>query len=242
MLYETTTGIQTTPLPSPSLDALKKSNTVILDLEIVDPIRQQSDWDNTEKIRISCVVLYSYHADRFHIYGKNDIDRLRAELMTVDCIVGYNTNKFDLPVIYGLPKRQRPNGLKSFDILAEVWKTIGLDPNEFTSHHAGYSLNSAANATLNKSKNGTGAGAPELWQHGEYCKVIDYCINDVALTKELFEYIILTGSIKYKRRGVTETIIFNTERYSSYMREYLKATEDDMGYLKNANIKQPSKI
>jgi hypothetical protein len=165
------------------------SNILVIDLEIQDPILQQSDWDHTENIKISCCVVYSYMEDRYHVYGPNDIDYLRNLLICADLVVGYNINKFDLPVIFKMENRRCPAGIKTYDILAEIWKSQNLDPLEFTNGHRGYSLDKVAGATLNKRKTGSGAAAPFIFKQGNIWKVIDYCINDVAITKELFDYL-----------------------------------------------------
>ena len=52
---------------------------------------------------------------------------------------------------------------------------------------AGYSLDALALANLGQAKTGHGALAPELWQQGRYHEVIRYCLNDVWLTKQLFD-------------------------------------------------------
>jgi hypothetical protein len=199
-------------------------NKVVLDLEIQDLIIQQSDWDHTENIRVSCCCLYSYLEDRYHVYGPRDLDYLRAYLTTVDLIIGYNINKFDLPVIYGTENRKMPAGLNTtYDILVEIWKVLGLDPTEFTDIHKGFSLNQVAKYTLNKQKTGSGAHAPQLWQQGNFWKVIDYCLNDVALTKDLYDFIQACGCVYNKRKGVNETVILNKEIYALW-----KMNQQDM--------------
>jgi hypothetical protein len=197
---------------------LQGKDIIVLDLEILRPIEKQSDWDNTHLIDISCCVLYSYLENRYHVYGINDLEYLRMRILSADLVVSYNGNKFDLPVIYKLPNRRSPEGIKSYDILAEIWKSRGLDPTIFTPSHAGYSLDNVSRGTLNRSKSGTGTKAPLLWQEGEYCRVIDYCINDVALTKEVFDYIIQFGCVhttsKYNKTSrPTDTIILEKEIY-----------------------------
>ena len=44
-----------------------------------------------------------------------------------------------------------------------------------------------------------GALAPVDWQRKKFGSVIDYCLNDIALTKRLFERIRLTGGLRDPR-------------------------------------------
>lgn len=193
-------------------------NKIVIDLEIQDPIIHESDWDNTDKIKISCCCTYSYLEDRYHVYGPTDIEHLRATIACADLVIGYNINKFDIPVIFGLPAREQLTGIHTYDILAEIWKTLGLDPTTFSDAHKGYSLGAVAKATLNKGKTGSGANAPFLWKQGNFWRVIDYCLNDVALTKDLYDTIQKCGFVFTKHKMLVEHIILNKEVYDRFQK------------------------
>lgn len=59
-------------------------------------------------------------------------------------------------------------------------------------------LNAVAEATLGKKKSGSGTFANTWWRRGEKQKVVDYCIDDVRLTKELYDFARTEGHIKYR--------------------------------------------
>ena len=68
---------------------------------------------------------------------------------------------------------------------------MGLDPDRYEyKTHNGFTLNSFAEANYGMGKTGNGGLAPVLWQQGKRGEVIDYCLNDVYLTKLLFDKII----------------------------------------------------
>ena len=50
----------------------------------------------------------------------------------------------------------------------------------------GYSLEKIAQANLGYGKTGTGANAPELWQLGKKEEVINYCLKDIQITKDIY--------------------------------------------------------
>ena len=52
---------------------------------------------------------------------------------------------------------------------------------------AGYSLDAIAQANNLGAKTGHGAEAPKLWKQGKYQEVIDYCKNDVLITRRLLD-------------------------------------------------------
>lgn len=176
-------------------------DTVVIDLEIQDSIVNASDWEHTERMKIACCVLYSYLENRYHVFGPNDIEHLRNLLLAADCVVGYNIIKFDLPIIFNIPSSEYVNSVKTYDILSEIWKNQGLNPKEFSDAHRGYSLDKVSRYTLGRGKSGGGAAAPFLFKQGNIYAVIDYCIHDVKLTKELFDYIIANKHIVADRYG-----------------------------------------
>ncbi|HQT83186.1 MAG TPA: hypothetical protein PLW99_03495, partial [Candidatus Paceibacterota bacterium] len=57
---------------------------------------------------------------------------------------------------------------------------------------------SLAEATLGKGKKGDGLKAGQWWKEGKKDKVAEYCIEDVRLTRELYDYALTHGVLKYK--------------------------------------------
>lgn len=184
---------------------------IVLDLEIQDPITNPKQWEETHKIKISCCVVYSFKDDTFRVYDytMDDILNLRMRIIEADLVVGYNSNKFDLPVIFELPDKQLPDNVKTFDILAETWKALGLNPNVFTNLHRGYNLDAAARSTLGTTKFNHGSNAPQLFRNQQWGKLISYCLDDVRLTRNLFEHLTHFNELKFYRFGITVPVKFN---------------------------------
>lgn len=87
-----------------------------------------------------------------------------------------------------------------YDILQAVWQVAGR------SYERGLnSLDALCLANGLGQKTGHGAEAPRLWQQGRYAEVINYCQQDIVLTKALFE-LILTQQGTLKRRTDTITV------------------------------------
>ena len=62
-------------------------------------------------------------------------------------------------------------------------------------------LDNIAEATLGKNKSGHGLEAITWWKQGEIQKIIDYCTDDVKITKEVYEYALKNNKLKYKDFG-----------------------------------------
>ena len=59
-------------------------------------------------------------------------------------------------------------------------------------------LQSLAEATLGHGKSANGLKAVEWWAQGLVDKVREYCIQDVRVTRELFDFALTNGGLKYK--------------------------------------------
>ena len=75
-------------------------------------------------------------------------------------------------------------------------------------------LDTIAEATLGKNKSGHGGLAVKWWKAGEKQKVIDYCIDDVKITKEVYEYALKNKSLKYKDGKEIKEIPIDTSKWS----------------------------
>jgi DEAD/DEAH box helicase domain-containing protein len=184
---------------------------VVLDVEIQKCIGEDGlTWEDTDKVGVSVAVLYEFNTDRFRIYGPSDVKALQARLMLATKISGFNTWAFDFPVVWGYPRRQKVECLNhsSNDILRRIWIALGVDPDNFhPKTHGGWSLNNVVAGTLHKtiSKIASGEQAPIWYQQGEIWKVINYCIDDVALERDLALFVDKHG---YVVNGKTNKVLY----------------------------------
>lgn len=180
---------------------------VVVDVEIKTPIEAlPGGWDDTDKMGVACAVVYEHSADRFRIYGDNHLELcdLRNRLLQADRITGFNIWNFDFPVIWGIGKAdwvgpvhpaavvdlRRQLAPKTNDILRRIWVGLGLNPDRFSSQHAGWGLNAVVENTLNSAgKIGHGADAPKWYQAGDWGRVANYCCDDVALERDLAAFV-----------------------------------------------------
>ncbi|KND49731.1 MAG: DEAD/DEAH box helicase domain protein [Parcubacteria bacterium C7867-008] len=139
------------------------------------------------RMEISIVGIHDSETDEYSSYSKEEFPKLWPILERADMLIGFNSDTFDIPIL----NRYYPGDLtkiKSLDLLVEVQKALGRR----------LRLQSLAEATLNKGKGGNGLQAVEWWAQGEYEKVRKYCIEDVRITRELYDYALTNGSLKYK--------------------------------------------
>ena len=56
---------------------------VVVDVEIAKTIEEVGGWDHTDKMGVSCAVVYEYEGDRYRVYGPTAED-LRATPAAAD--------------------------------------------------------------------------------------------------------------------------------------------------------------
>ncbi len=171
---------------------------IVLDVEIQKRIEDlPNGWDDSDKMGVAVAVIYEFQSDRFRIYGPNDIDALKARLLKADRISGYNIFRFDYNVIWELPRGKVVEELrpKTNDLLLRIWRSLGLSLTEFSAMHKGWKLDQVMKATFGIGKIGNGADAPKWYQAGEIHRVINYCVDDVALERDLANFVDTYGYI-----------------------------------------------
>jgi len=157
---------------------------VTIDIETKGEFKGNGDFSNLE-ITVACA--HDTESGEVTSYFVQDLPKLWQLLERADIVVGYNSDHFDLPIL----NRYYPGDLgriKSVDLLKEVKAVLGRR----------LKLDNLAEATLGKGKSGHGLKAQEWWAQGEYQKVADYCMDDVRITNQLYEYAKKHGKLKYR--------------------------------------------
>ena len=151
-------------------------NEVVLDLETKNAPR---DWGSRElpALGISVVGTWSSRQDEFRVFRESEIPVLAELLQQADRVIGFFIKKFDLPVLQPYVDFDLAE-LPVLDIFEDVTSKLG--------HRV--SLGSLAKATLGAGKLGHGLDAVEWYKQGDWKRLEEYCIQDVRLTRDLYDY------------------------------------------------------
>lgn len=175
---------------------------ITLDLETQN-FFQDTGSNEPASLDISVVCIHDSETDEFKSFVVTDMKGLWPILEGADAIVTWNGDHFDIPIL----NKYYPGDLskiKSIDMMREVQNVLGRR----------LKLDSVAEATLGTSKSGNGAEAVDWWRKGEIEKVIAYCIDDVRITRALYDYAMKNGYLKYKDMGVPKQIKLDTKPWS----------------------------
>lgn len=177
----------------PSSLFLKNRHYLIFDVETKKLVQDVGGWENIEKLGISVACAYDSQTDEFIAYREEELGKL-IELMQKRLVIGYNIKGFDIPVLkpYGLDART----LDVFDIMYDI---------EAISRTRFIKLETLAQGTLGVGKSADGLMAVEWYKAGQIQKIIDYCMQDVKVTRDLFQYGRQHGLVKIKRADGSTT-------------------------------------
>jgi len=152
-------------------------NILVLDLETQRTFEDVGDRNNMAALGISLVGVYSYLDNQYHDFWEKDFPKLDSWLSEMPLVIGFNHRKFDFPVLQPHIKTDLSK-VPLLDVMEEMQKMLG--------HRV--SLDSVAQATLGTQKSGHGLDAIRYWRTGELDKLKKYCLDDVRITKEVYEY------------------------------------------------------
>lgn len=154
--------------------------------ELMKNIKYAKGWDFPATMGIACIGVYDYVRDVYRVFGEFDLEEFQSLLKSHDKYIGFNNIGFDNKVLRACDVEIPDHN--SYDILAEIYSALG-------SRQSGCKLENVIKANFPSSagKAGSGADAPILWQRGYHTRVIDYCLNDVKLTKMCLDRIIRCG-------------------------------------------------
>ncbi len=157
-------------------------------------------WNNIKGFGLALAVTWDNEA-AFRTWLENEARALVQELSQFDRVIGFNLIRFDyavlnayVPEVYSLLEN------RTFDLHRDIESKLGRM----------LSLESLVTATLGRPKLGTGTQAVEWFRRGQVEKVIQYCQEDVALTRDLYYY------------GRDHGHVYYADRYSPRVRRSLK--------------------
>ena len=135
---------------------------------------------------LAMICIYDSADNSYKSFVKEELKTLWPILERADMLIGFNSEHFDLPLLAKYYSGDLSR-IRSVDLLKEVKAVLGRR----------LKLDTLAEATLGKKKLGHGMESIRWWRNGEIEKVRKYCIEDVRITKELYDYARKNGVLKY---------------------------------------------
>ena len=164
---------------------------VYFDLETQRSADEVGGWDNKHLMKMAVAVVYDSLDEKFYTYLESDVEGLVNKLLLADLVVGFNILNFDFAVLQPYTTVDLKNRVRCFDILKDVWDRLGYR----------VSLNQIAKKTLNVEKGGNGLLSLQWFKEGKMAQIIEYCIKDVEITRDVFLYGLKNGYLDFEKNG-----------------------------------------
>lgn len=151
---------------------------------------------------ISIVCIHDSETDEYSSYLEEELPKLWPILERADMLIGFNSDHFDIPLL----NKYYPGDLtkiKSLDILKEIYSSYGRR----------MKLDQLAEGTLGRNKIGHGVEAVNWWRNGEIEKIREYCIDDVRITKAIYDFARENNKLIFKEGGNLNEIKLDTSKW-----------------------------
>jgi DEAD/DEAH box helicase domain-containing protein len=162
---------------NPQREVRSDTTVVVFDLETQRSFDEVGGRTQLHRLGVSVGVAYRYDTDEFLVYTEDTIGELIDLLLAADLVVGYNIKGFDYEVLRGYTDTDL-QALPTFDMMFDLEDRLGFRPK----------LESVATPSLGAGKSADGLQALEWWRRGEIDKIVDYCREDVRVTRDLYDF------------------------------------------------------
>lgn len=149
---------------------------LVIDIETKNTFDDVGGQQNTKDLLISLIGVYSYDFDKFFAFEENQIHELAPLLQKTELIIGFSINQFDIPVL----EKYFPFIFKKIarlDLFQEIELLLGRR----------ISLDVLAKTNLGIGKTHHSLEAIRLYKENKIEELKNYCLNDVKLTRDLYE-------------------------------------------------------
>jgi DEAD/DEAH box helicase domain-containing protein len=152
-------------------------NYIVFDLETQRSADEVGGWKNIHQLGLSVAVAYVAAEDVYRVYREEEVGSLVELLRSAPLVVGFNIINFDYRVLSSYTDIKLAN-LPTRDLLADIYKQLGFR----------LRLDDVAMSTLNTPKSADGLQAIQWYREGKWDELIEYCKQDVKVTRDLFEF------------------------------------------------------
>lgn len=168
-----------------------KPRIVFFDLETrkwasdLRPDDIDAGWDELRsgKGGASAIAIYDTMKEWLYLYDDLSVEAAARHLEAADLVVGYCSEKFDVPCIEGLIHRKLKIP-QHIDLYVEIIRENAS--RGITGQRGDFTLDTMCKRNLGRGKINHGANAKELAQKGRWGELFNYCGSDVHLTRDLY--------------------------------------------------------
>ena len=178
---------------------------IVFDIETKNIFQDVGSNDPVD-LDISLVGLYDYETNAYSSFLQEDFEHLWTVLEKADTLITFNGDHFDIPLLnkyYKKAGRGDLTKIRSLDLLKEIKNSYGRR----------MKLDQIAQGTFGIGKSGDGLEAVAWWRNGEIEKIRKYCLDDVKITKDVYEYALKNKKLLFKEGPFMKEIKLDTKHW-----------------------------
>lgn len=178
---------------------------IVFDIETKNIFQDVGSSDPVD-LDISVVCTYDYETNKYDSFLQEDFNRLWDMIDKADMLITFNGDHFDIPLLnkyYKKAGRGDLTKIRSLDLLKEIRNAYGRR----------MKLTQIAEGTFGIPKSGDGLEAVAWWRNGEIDKIKKYCIEDVRITKDVYEYAMKNKKLLFKEGPFVKEIKLETKHW-----------------------------
>ncbi len=178
---------------------------IVFDIETKN-IFQDVGSNRAEDLDISVVGLYDYETGKYQSFIEEEFPAMWEIIKNSSMIITFNGDHFDIPLLNKYYKKAGLGDLteiRSLDLLKEIRNSYGRRMR----------LDQIAEGTFGINKSGNGLEAVTWWRQGEVEKIRKYCLDDVKITKDVYEYAVKNKKLLFKEGPFKKEIKLDTKHW-----------------------------
>lgn len=158
---------------------------LVVDIETKNSFADVGGQQNINRLSISIIGVYSYKRDQYFAFDEKEFPDFEKLMEESGAMIGFALKRFDIPVLQVHFPHYNFSPFRILDILEEV---------ELQRGHR-ISLDSLAQVNIGAGKTGHGLEAIDMYREGRIDELKKYCLNDVKITKDLYEHGMKNGKL-----------------------------------------------
>lgn len=162
--------------------------------------------NNPADLDISVVGLYDYDTNKYMSFVQEEFEQMWRYFEKADLLITFNGVYFDIPLLNKYFKKEGRGDLtktRNLDIFKEIKTTSGR----------WLKLDKVAEGTFGINKTGDGFDAVAWWRQGKVDEIRKYCIEDVKITKEVYDFAMKHKKLMYKQGPFIKEIKLDTKHW-----------------------------
>lgn len=166
---------------------------IVFDIETKKSFDEVGGRDHFDKLGVSVIGAYVYGAGQYLAFEEREIPEFEKLLKKAGRVIGFNINSFDIPVLQPYISWNLKD-LTLLDLMVDVERGAGFR----------ISLDNLSEMTLGAKKSGDGMQALRWYKEGKIDEIKKYCLKDVELTKNLYEFGRANGNVLFYSKSAMQ--------------------------------------